>query len=249
MSLTHADNQRAIARETNKLVRTTAAKLAGRTRGPDRQVRRESYDVADHRAQVFTRIADGSRAGGLGWIDDLVQLAEEYDLQYRKPGERGPLMASGVRVLKILCTRFLRFMNGQLDPAVRTVALAAGMTYKAAHAALTRLKKHGFLDWVRRSRRTDNEHEAGPQREQVSNAYHFPLAGWPKAVLQRWRDLRERRRRRATAAHQAIADATAAPAAPGPADPELAATLDRVRALVESANPERGEFTRSGDKG
>ncbi|WP_294301874.1 hypothetical protein [uncultured Sphingomonas sp.] len=241
----------ALRRETKQLIKSTSAGFTGRPRGQDRKVRRLSYDVDDRRAQVFSRIDDGSRSGGLGWIDDIVQLAEEFDLQYRKPGERGPLQASGVRVLRILCTRFLRFASGQLDPAVRTIALATGYTYKTVHSALTRLKKHGFLDWVRRSQATDRRAgDAGPQREQVSNAYHFPMSGLPKAVLQRWKDLRERRRRRRQS--EAPVAATNAPQ-PGqrrlPSDPAMRALLLSMEARLEGANPETGEYTRSGDQG
>lgn len=244
----------AIRRETRQLIKATSAGFTGRERGRDRKVRRSSFDVDDRRAQVFTRVADGSRAGGLGWVDDLVRLAEEYDLQYRKPGERGPLQASGVRVLKVLCTRFLRFASGQLDPAVRTIALATGYTYKTVHSALTRLKAHGFLDWVRRSRVRDDvaAGEAGPQREQVSNAYHFPMSGLAKAVLQRWKDLRERRRRRqqATPATSAAApEADTPPARRLPVDPEMRAALLAIEAGLEGANPITGEYTRSGVQG
>jgi hypothetical protein len=245
MSATVRDAQ--LARDAKRLVRSTTAKLAGQgDRGTDRRVRRNSYDVDDRRAKVFTRIADGTRAGGLGFIDDIVKLAEEYDLTHRKRGERGPLMASGVRVLKIMLEKFLDFRTGQLDPAVKGIATVTGYTYKTVHAALKRLAAHGFLDWVRRSQRTANAGGAGPQREQVSNAYHFTFAEMPKAVLQRWRDLRERRRRR-QAAQQGTAPTPARPAAPS--NPALAKALADLAQRVASANPERGEYPHAGIKG
>lgn len=234
-------------REVRQLISGTAGGLSGKRRGNDRKVRRESYDVDDRRAQVFARVADGSREGGLGWIDDLVQLAEEYDLTHRKRGERGPLQASGVRVLKIMLRKFLDFGTGQLDPAVRGIATATGYTYKTVHAALKRLKAHGFLDWVRRSRTTDNEGQAGPQREQVSNAYFFAFRDLPKAVAQRWRDLRERRRRR-LATKAAGTSTNEAPKRP-PANSELANALKRLGEGIEGANPDMGEYLSSGVQG
>ena len=206
-------NQHAIARQTKAVIRETGARFAGRERGPDQQVRRDSYDVDDARSKVFRKIEDGSRTGGLGWADDLIELAEQYDLTHRKPGERGPLMASGIRVLKVLLRKFLRFDTGQLDPAVRTVAEYTGYTYKTVHAALSRLRAHGFLRWVRRSCRTGRSEGAGPRREQVSNAYYFAIGELPKRVLMHWRALRERRRRRAGNRPPAIATAVA-PATP-----------------------------------
>lgn len=234
-------------RDVRQLIAGATGNLSGKRRGADRKVRRESYDVDDRRAQVFARVGDGSRATGLGWIDDLVQLAEEYDLHHRKPGERGPLQASGVRVLKIMLRKFLDFGSGQLDPAVRGIATATGYTYKTVHAALKRLKAHGFLDWVRRSRVTENEGQAGPQREQVSNAYFFPFRDLPKAVAQRWRDLRERRRRRLAANADRLTAEPALP--PAPSDPGLLSALGRLGAALGGANPTMGEYPSSGVQG
>ena len=226
-----------LAKEAKNLVRSAAAKLAGKgERGRDRKVRRNSYDVDDSRAKVFSPIADGSKSGGLGFVDDVVRLAEEYDLTHRKPGERGPLMASGVRVLKIMLERFLDFRTGRLDPAIAKIAEVTGYTTKAVHAAITRLKAHGFINWVRRTRRTNNE-GAGPQLEQFTNAYFFTLSALPKAVLQRWRDLRERRRRRLASG------VTSAPIPQKPADKGLADALSRLRAKVEGANPQRDQYS------
>jgi hypothetical protein len=45
-----------------------------------------------------------------------------------------------------------------------------GYCYSAVHEALCRLRAAGFLQWIRRSRKTDND-GAGPQVEQISNAY------------------------------------------------------------------------------
>ena len=77
------------ARSTREIVKRTAAKLAGKTRGPDPHVRRDSYDVADPRARVFRPIADGSVAGALGWVEDLLKVAREFDaLGPREPSRR-----------------------------------------------------------------------------------------------------------------------------------------------------------------
>jgi hypothetical protein len=237
------------ARDVRKLIRGASAGLTGRERGPDQRVRRESYDVEDRRAKVFSPIGDGSIATGRGYIDDLVQLAEEYDLTHRKPGERAPLGAQAVRVLKVMLQKGLRFDTGQLDPAVRTIASWTGYTYKTVHAALTRLRAHHFLDWVRRSIRVVDPEGGADRREQTTNAYSFgSFAEWPKGVLQRWRDLRERRRRRLAARAALIAgDAPSAPAGRRrPSDPALAAALDALEAGLQGPNPTMGECTRSG---
>lgn len=241
-----AAEHRATARAAKTLIKNVTASLTGRERGPNPKVRRESYDVDDRRARVFAPVADGTAVGGRGFIDDLVALAEEYDLVHRRPGERAPLGAQAVRILKIMLQKGLRFDTGQLDPAVRTVARWTGYTYKCVHAALTRLRAHHFLDWVRRSRRIREEGE--PDRhEQTTNGYHFgSFAEWPKGVLQRWRDLRERRRRRLAA--KATGGPTEAPARARPSNPDLAAALDAMEAGLEGPNPRMGELAGSGIK-
>ena len=63
------------------------------------------------------------------------------------------------------------FMTGRLDPAITTIADKIQRSYSAVHDALRRLRQAGFLQWIRRSRKTESKGEAGPQIEQISNAY------------------------------------------------------------------------------
>jgi hypothetical protein len=209
------------------------AALTGKTkRGNDPHVRRGSYDVDDPRAKVWRPIGDGTVAGGLGWVEDLVQIAKEFDAQSRRESSRGHLTPYGITVLEALCRgNQLDFKTGKLDPAIAWIEKVTGFARKTVVDALARLKRHGFLDWVRRSRKTGNDRQAGPQREQETNAYFFDVGRLPRAALQRFRQLRERRKRRS---------ANGAPAAPAPArevaDPALRAALDRLGALVPGAS-------------
>jgi len=66
------------------------------------------------------------------------------------------------------------YRTGRLEPAIVTIATIAeriGRSYSAVHDALGRLRNFGFLKWIRRSRPTENKGEAGPQVEQIRNAY------------------------------------------------------------------------------
>jgi hypothetical protein len=230
-------SSREITRNTRKLIKGTSATLSRKARGRDRQVRRDSYDIGDRRAQVFRPIADGTIKGGLGWADDMLKLATEFDIVHKKRGERGPLQANGVRVLQVLLFKCLNFKTGQLDHALVGIARLAGLSKNAVIAALNRLRKHGFLNWIRRSEKTDNAGEYGPQRKQVSNAYFFDLAGLAKGAIQRFRDLRERRRRRqendTPVIQQAILPASSVRV---PKDPEIAALLAALGASIENAS-------------
>ena len=53
---------RSIARATRSLLKGAGAQFAGKKRGTDRHVRRDSYDVDDRRAQVSGRPERGTGA-------------------------------------------------------------------------------------------------------------------------------------------------------------------------------------------
>ncbi|HEX7852342.1 MAG TPA: hypothetical protein VF503_01440 [Sphingobium sp.] len=65
----------------------------------------------------------------------------------------------------------LDFKTGELFPAYDEIASRAAVCRQVAIDAVTRLKAHGFINWVRRSIRNDGED--GPVRKQTSNAYYF----------------------------------------------------------------------------
>ncbi|WP_231639418.1 hypothetical protein [Sphingomonas profundi] len=222
------------ARQTRNLIKATSARLTGKPRGRDRKVRRHSFDVDDPRAQVFRPIGDGSKAGAMRWIDALIRTAKEFDVVHRKPGTRGPLTPYGIRVLEELL-RLPDFRTGRLDPAIAHLQKVTRFARATIVRALARLKAHGFLDWVRRSRTTGNDREAGPQRAQTSNAYFFDIGRMALNVRRRFLDLLRRRE----AAVQARATPQAPPPSPieaGPRDPALAAALARLGAAVERAS-------------
>jgi hypothetical protein len=222
------------ARETSAVIKRTAAQLTGKERGRDPRVRRDSYDVDDRRAQVFARIADGTKAGGLGYIDDLVALAREYDLVHRKPGERAPLGAFAIGVLEVAMRKCLDFKSGTFDPAIQTIQTYTGYGRNTVIRALARLKAHKFLFWVRRTEKTGNEGGYGPQRKQATNAYFFALAELPRAVLARWRQLRDRRAKRRAGA--APPSPSTPPRPPVVTNPELAAQLARLANTISNAS-------------
>lgn len=218
-------------------------------RGPDRKVRRGSFDRDDRRAQVFRPIADGTTKGALGWIDCVLKTVSEWDDHSRRKGGQRPLGLHGLRVLEVLLGRrgkvAIDFGTGRLDPALDTIAAAASLARNTVIRALARLKGLGLLDWVRRTQVTENAGGYGPQREQISNAYYFTLEQLPKRVLQRFRDLWARKR---------LAQGNAPPAAARArtvddvADPALRQALRALEAgVVEDtdASPPSGQYPRT----
>jgi hypothetical protein len=84
----------------------------------------------------------------------------------------GRLTRIDVTVLEALLAK-IDFATGALFPSYDTIAEWAVCSRNAAIEAIKRLKSRGFVDWVRRSIRTNNDGEFAPQREQTSNAYYF----------------------------------------------------------------------------
>ena len=227
------------SRQAKQLVKQLAAQMSGKARGRDQKVRRDSFDVNDRRAQVFRPIGDGTVAGARSWIDDLLKVAKDFDAWGRpKKGARGPLTPYGLTVLEWLCRgNKLDYKTGCLEPAIAWLEKVTGFARRTVVDALKRLRTYGFIDWVRRSQKTDRDKEAGPQREQITNAYFFDVSrlGGPsrlaKRVLQRFRDLRLISRRRA--ANRASSAPSAAAAKPArPVDPALEEALARLGAKV-----------------
>ncbi|OJW72773.1 MAG: hypothetical protein BGO57_16135 [Sphingomonadales bacterium 63-6] len=92
--------------------------------------------------------------------------------QQTTPGAKNGILGQvALDVLDALYNRFLDYKTGALEPAIMTIAEAVGHSYSAVHRALKRLREAGFLHWVRRTRPSETEGEAGPQVEQISNAY------------------------------------------------------------------------------
>ncbi|MEH3103419.1 MAG: hypothetical protein PGN12_05890 [Sphingomonas phyllosphaerae] len=242
-----------MGRQTRQLTKGFTARLTGKAeRGADRKVRRNSIDVEDRRARVSRPIGDGTTAGAMGWIDCVLKVVGELDNQLRAKGGARPLGLHGLRVLEALLGRHgkiaIDFKSGRIDPALDTIASAAGVSKTTVVRALERLKSLKILDWIRRTEKTGRDGLFGPQRRQVSNAYFFTPEALPARVAQRLRDLLARKRLQRTG----TAPATSPVAAAEPACPDLRDTLARIKAGIArrdegvNASPPCGQYPLSG---
>lgn len=149
---------------------------------------RNSYTEGTFEDRIWKPINGGSARGGKRWTAALMKAARAFELRTRlrrretEPGARnGDLGEVGLEVLGYLY-ELVDYATGRLEPAIATIAEGIGRSYSAVHDALVRLRRAGFLQWIRRSRPIEDASPMGPQVEQVSNAYAL-LA--PKA-LQGW---------------------------------------------------------------
>lgn len=172
-----------------QLDRKTRAML-GRGDSPrsGQPVWRNSYYVGQIENRVWKPINGGNVRGGKRWTGALLKAARAIELRTRaerretEPGARnGALGDVGIAVLEYLYET-VDFTTGRLEPAIRTIAEAIGRAYSAVHDAIVRLRRHGFLQWMRRSKPIDEPEPGGPRVQQASNAYALLV---PKA-LQGW---------------------------------------------------------------
>ena len=110
--------------------------------------------------------------------------AERFERTGKKPGERsGPLGTVAIEVLRELL-RLIDYRSGRLEPALLTLMARIKRSKDAVVRALAALRRHGFVDWVRRYEPTGNT-GAGPQVRQVSNAYRLALPPAAERLLGR----------------------------------------------------------------
>ena len=100
--------------------------------------------------------------------------ARRYELVGRGAGQRnGPLGHVALEVLDYL-GHLVSFRTGRLEPSLAWLMQKLRRSRDAIVRALDALRRHGFLDWLRRFEPTGCEGR-GPQVRQVSNAYRLAL--------------------------------------------------------------------------
>ena len=165
-------------------------------KNPDRQrtPRRNSYDIEDRRSQVFKPIRDG-----WDWVGSVMQAFDELLHHQRTTKYKGSdRLQDGDRRILWSFLKCIDFKTGQLDPSYQEIADRAGCHRATAVEACKRFGKWLGLKWVRRTVKAETAGQAGPQREQISNAFYFDLASAPSRV---WATFKAAIKRRAETKH------------------------------------------------
>lgn len=160
-------------------------------KNPDRErtPRRNSYDVDDRRSQVFQPVRDG-----WDWIGAILQAFDELLHDQRTKRYKGAdRLQDGDRRILLSFLKLIDFKTGQLDPSYQELADRAGCHRSTAVEACKRFAIWLGLKWVRRTVVAETVGMAGPQREQISNAFFFDLASAPRRV---WTTFRTALRRK-----------------------------------------------------
>lgn len=197
---------------------------------PDRKrtPRRNSYDIADDRAQVFKPIRDG-----WDWIGAVLQAFDEllHDQRTKRYREADRLQDGDRRIL-LSFLKLIDFKTGQLDPSYQELADRAGCHRATAVAACKRFAKWLGLKWVRRTVASETIGMAGPQQEQISNAFWFDLCSAPRRV---WHTFRAALKRKAIKRYGSAPKHLMTPPKPD-IDPILFAALNALENGIDQAD-------------
>lgn len=144
-----------------------------------------------------------------------------------------------VNVLRAILS-FMCGKTGRMFPSGEEIAARAICCVKGVWRSLARLRHHGFIDRIRRSRKkADCDGQFGPQREQTSHAYFLNhRRTMAKRIYQRFIQLREMRWKR-------LGKNTPAPAPAAPEVPKavlrgnspMADALHRLGIALANASP------------
>lgn len=118
-------------------------------------------------------------------VRQIVLAARKFELSGRLSGQRnGPLGFVAIEILELFAN-LVSFRTGRLDPSIETLMSRLKRSRDAIVRALQALRRHGFLDWLRRYEPTRNEGR-GPQVKQASNAYRLFLPAKVRGLLGRY---------------------------------------------------------------
>lgn len=234
------------------------ARAGAKVRRTGQPVRRKSYQIGEREREVWRPIAGGDSRTARRWIAAVMQAAERFDRQHKAEGKRnGALGHIALEVLRELF-RLVDYKTGALYPSIETIARGIRRSRPAVVAAMARLKQHGFLRWIRRTEKTENEGGYGPQVRQISNAYGFDITAMPKTARDLIRRLLGKAplpddevQRRATEAAETERMIVSLPLhEQGTArvlDPDLAAAINGYGAALENASSPGGQNPGSGE--
>lgn len=144
------------------------------------------------------------------------------------------LRAYDILILQALLS-FLNFRTGELFPEHESIAKVAGCCRNRVMVGLKRLREHGFVFSVRRSKKTGNDGVFAPQREQTSCAYGFDhRRQMASRTWHRFMQKLEKKLKRLGRKAEPDASRTPEPPAPG----SMAEYIASLGAAVERACPQ-----------
>lgn len=156
------------------LLAGTAAHAVAETRTG---IWRCSYDVDHARANVARPFGNGSKAQSHATIDAIVKTAKVWANTFKEAGKTHAITGNMANTLDTLLRNFTDFKTGACEATYEMVAKATGYGRATIHRHLMALRDLKWIDWVRRTKRSDNGRDV-----QTSSQYFFEISRLPLAA-------------------------------------------------------------------
>jgi len=149
---------------------------------------RNSYDVDDPRAQVGRPFGDGSPAQSLAVIDAIAATARAWAKESKARGKAHGLTCNMIETLCTILRSCMNFKTGDIEASYNQIVKATTFARDTVNRHIKALREQGWLDWVRRSVKTDNGAAAT-----TTNSYFFEISRLPLAAQIHLRQLLHKR--------------------------------------------------------
>ena len=104
----------------------------------------------------------------------ILRTAQIYDRKTRSKGQRSGHLGHIALEILALMVHICDARTGRLEPSLNYIMGKIKRSKQAVVRALANLRRHGFIDWIRRYIPTEQD-GPGPQIRQTSNAYKLML--------------------------------------------------------------------------
>ena len=152
-----------------------ASTAAGAAAEASAGVWRCSYDVDDARSNVARPFGDGSVAQSLATIDAIVATAKAWAKNFKQAGKTHPLTCNMIETLSCLLRMHTDFKTGACEATYEMIAKATGFARATIHRHLVALRDLKWINWVRRTKRTDEGRDVQTASQYFFEISHLPL--------------------------------------------------------------------------
>jgi len=169
-----------------------AGTIAGKPpskRRTEQPVWRGSLDVDDPRAKVERPLGDGTPEGAKEFIRAWIIALRDYAEHTRQPGKAHELTANLVKLIEAIMWRCLDRITGACEITLERIMEVTKFSRPTVVRLLAKARASGFIDWVRRTEKTENAPGEGPRVKQTANAYFFEVTRLP---VEAYRKIRQR---------------------------------------------------------
>ena len=163
----------------------TIAGREGALRMTGQPIWRSSFDIEDPRAKVERPLGDGTAEGTIAFIRSWLITIEDYAEHIKRKGRAHEITANAIKLIRSIMWRCVDRTTGKCEVTLERIMQVSNFSRPTVVSLLKICRKHGLIDWVRRTEKTDNAPGEGPQVRQTANAYFFEVTNLPAEAYRR----------------------------------------------------------------